>query len=293
MSEDIYATPDLSKKVRFQTGEKADGNADVYEIPDNVNIYDNYLPPQGSKPLELQDSTTEDPQKAISVNVPSGGRNLLRPAAMFLLLLCLLFLAGVVVLVVLLIQDKGHNADLTRARDELQTSYGEMKSLNANLTQKTNQLEKEIYHLKVIESNLTTAIDELKQQQESSCCPDNWIRFGTSCYLISNSEKNWNESKSFCEEQNAQLVIISSEQEQNFISSFHRVFWIGLSNEAGTKVWKWVNGSVTVQTYWATDQPDYFEDSEHCAHIQYFSLYSWNDLNCICQEYFLCEKILE
>ncbi|XP_035023303.2 CD209 antigen [Hippoglossus stenolepis] len=247
MSEDIYATPDLSKKVRFQTGEKADGNADVYEIPDNVNIYDNYLPPQGSKPLELQDSTTEDPQKAISVNVPSGGRNLLRPAAMFLLLLCLLFLAGVVVLVVLFFQDKGHNADLTRARDELQTSYGEMKSLNANLTQKTNQLEKEIDHLKVIESNLTTAIDELKQQQESSCCPDNWIRFGTSCYLISNSEKNWNDSKSFCEEQNAQLVIISSEQEQNFISSFHRVFWIGLSNEAGTTVWKWVNGSVAVQ----------------------------------------------
>ncbi|XP_060950937.1 LOW QUALITY PROTEIN: C-type lectin domain family 12 member A-like [Limanda limanda] len=213
MSEDIYAMPDLSKKVRFQTGEKADGNADVYEITDDVNIYDNYLP-QGSTPLELQDSTTEEPQKAISVNVPSGGRNLLRPAAMFLLLLCLLFLAGVVVLVVLLIQDKGLIADLTRARDELQTSNGDMKSLNDNLTQKTNQLEKENSQLKAIESNLTTEIHKLKQQQERSFCPDYWIRFGNSCYLISKSRKNWRESKSFCEDLKAHLVIISSKQEQ-------------------------------------------------------------------------------
>ena len=68
MSEDIYAMPDLSKKVRFQTGEEADGNADVSKITDNVNIYDNYLP-QGSSPLELQDSTTEDPQKGTNLSV--------------------------------------------------------------------------------------------------------------------------------------------------------------------------------------------------------------------------------
>ncbi|XP_060938722.1 CD209 antigen-like protein E [Limanda limanda] len=292
MSEDIYAMPDLSKKVRFQTGEKADGNADVYEITDDVNIYDNYLQ-QGSTPLELQDSTTEEPQKAISVNVPSGGRNLLRPAAMFLLLLCLLFLAGVVVLVVLLIQDKGLIADLTRARDELQTSNGDMKSLNDNLTQKTDQLEKENSHLKAVESNLTTEIDELKQQQERSCSPY-WIRFGNSCYFLSKSKKKWKESKSFCEDLSAQLVIISSEQEQIFTFSFHGIFWIGVTDEEEEGVWKWVNESVAMKTYWGEGQPDNYGDSENCATLGDFgSLESWNDIGCDTKNYALCEKILE
>ena len=55
MSEDIYVMPDLSENVRFQTREKAD-------------IYINCLP-QGSSPLELQDSTTEDPQKGTNLSV--------------------------------------------------------------------------------------------------------------------------------------------------------------------------------------------------------------------------------
>ncbi|XP_053273867.1 CD209 antigen-like protein D isoform X1 [Pleuronectes platessa] len=291
MSEDIYAMPDLSKKVRFHTGEEADGNADVCKITDDVNIYDNYLPP-GSTPLELQDSTTEEPQKAISVNVPSGGRKLLSPAAMFLLLLCLLFLAGVIVMVVLLIQDKGLNADLTRARDELQTSNGDMKSLNDNLTQKTDQLEKENYHLKAIESNLTTEIKKLEQQLERSRCPVDWIRFGSSCYLFSTLEKNWTESKSFCEDREAQLVIISSEQEQNFICSFGKDVLIGLTDEEKEGDWKWVNGSLAIQTYWGDKQPDNFKGSEDCVVLLHSSKL-WNDIRCGKQHYFLCEKILE
>lgn len=62
MSEDIYAKPDLTKKVRFQTGEK-DENAVVFENTD-VRIYDNYMP-QGSTPPKLQDSTTEDQLQSI------------------------------------------------------------------------------------------------------------------------------------------------------------------------------------------------------------------------------------
>lgn len=66
MSEDIYAKPDLTKKVRFQTGEK-DENAVVFENTD-VRIYDNYMP-QGSTPPKLQDSTTEDQLQSIYLSV--------------------------------------------------------------------------------------------------------------------------------------------------------------------------------------------------------------------------------
>ena len=49
---------------------------------------------------------------------------------------------------------------------------------------------------------------------ENSRCPDDWIRFGNSCYLNPHLERIWGESKSFCEDESAQLVIISSEKEQ-------------------------------------------------------------------------------
>ncbi|XP_060940993.1 LOW QUALITY PROTEIN: C-type lectin domain family 4 member A-like [Limanda limanda] len=214
MSEHVYADPDIINKVCFAQDIK-ENIMDINVSAESLRVYENPWVEDTPGPAEPQQRAT------ISVNVPSGWRNHLRPATMFLLLLCLLFLAGVVVLAVLLIQDKGLNADLTRARDELQTSYGDMKSLNDNLTQKTNQLEKDIDHLKAIESNLTTEIDELKQQQERSCCPDYWIRFGNSCYLISKSRKNWRESKSFCEDLKAHLVIISSKQEQIAVMSEH------------------------------------------------------------------------
>ncbi|GLD65040.1 C-type lectin domain family 4 member G-like protein [Lates japonicus] len=103
MSEDIYAKPDLTKKVRFQTGEK-NGNVDVCEDIDSVTIYDNCWA-----------------EGTISVNVPPEKRNLVRPAAVVLVLLGLLLLAVVVALVVLLIQDKSLNVNLTSERDQLQT----------------------------------------------------------------------------------------------------------------------------------------------------------------------------
>lgn len=49
---------------------------------------------------------------------------------------------------------------------------------------------------------------------ETSFCPANWMKFGNSCYLLSTSKKNWTDSRQFCENCDAQLVIISSEMEQ-------------------------------------------------------------------------------
>ncbi len=59
MAEDLYAKPDLSKKVRFQAGEKGDSNTDVGHDIDSVKIYDNCWV-DGSTPLNSQDSTTDD-----------------------------------------------------------------------------------------------------------------------------------------------------------------------------------------------------------------------------------------
>ena len=75
MSEDIYAKPDLTKKVRFQKGEKED--RDACDDIDNVKIYDNYWTeestprdkPQDNTEDKPQDNTTEDQQQSICLPV--------------------------------------------------------------------------------------------------------------------------------------------------------------------------------------------------------------------------------
>lgn len=54
----------------------------------------------------------------------------------------------------------------------------------------------------------------LCRHKERDCCPRNWDKFENHCYNISPSEKTWKESKEDCELQRANLVIITSQEEQ-------------------------------------------------------------------------------
>ncbi|XP_033181794.1 C-type lectin domain family 4 member M-like isoform X1 [Anabas testudineus] len=388
MSEDIYAKPDLNKKVRFQKSENEDKNEEVGDSMDNTVIYDNCWI-QGSTPPNKEDNNTEKPEQIISADVNSRKKNLVRAAAVFQLLLCLLLLAVVIVLVVLLIEGKSLNnnliterdklqtsytemktlntnltmerdkikilsanltterdklqiryseiktlstnltmerdkmktlntnltmerdkmktlntnltmerdkmktlnTNLTTERDKLQTSYSEMRSLNTNLTQKTSQLEKERDSLMANNTNLTKQRDELQMKLET--CPTKWNKFGNRCYFLSPSMGDWSNSKKSCENLDAQLVIISSEEEQKFITSLGVEAWIGLTDQNTHPVWKWVDGTVVNTTYWKKDQPDNYMNNEHCAEISTGGYSSnWNDLPCTDNVKFICEKVL-
>ncbi|XP_045903621.1 asialoglycoprotein receptor 1-like [Micropterus dolomieu] len=305
MAEDLYTKPDLIRKVRFQTGEKEDRNTELYDNSSNVRINHNNWA-EGSTPLESQDNTTGNQQKTTSVNVSSGQRNLFRAVAVFLLLLCLLLQIAVIVLMVQLIQDKSNwnmernqlwmdNANLTSERHKLQRRYSEMESLNHFLTQNISQLENEKKLLQAINTNLTKERAELQTKLETPCCPNNWEKFGNSCYLISTETKNWNDSRKICKNVNAELVIISSIEEQRFMSSFGLETWIGLTDEETEGDWKWVNGTRVTETYWRTGQPDNKGEktSENCAEISIQQdLKNWNDLSCTKSLFFICETTL-
>ncbi|KAL7404505.1 hypothetical protein ABVT39_015680 [Epinephelus coioides] len=297
MAEDIYAKPDLTKKVRFQTGEKDDRQTDGCDNVDTVRIYDNCWAEESTPPDKSQDNTTENQPQTTSVIVSPEKRSLPGAAAVFLGLLCLLLLVAVIALVVVFIMERnrlwGDNASLASERDKLQTSYSEVKILSHNLTQKTRQLENEI-------NNLTKTVDELQKQIETTLCPADWITFGNSCYLMSKEEKSWTDSSKACETHGARLVIISNEEEQEFISIFTRNSWIGLTDEEREGEWKWVDGTTATTKYWRNEQPDNGGGSgkpppENCAQISkmYPNLYNWNDLPCSADLYFTCEKTLK
>uniref|UniRef100_A0A3P9J1L2 C-type lectin domain-containing protein n=1 Tax=Oryzias latipes TaxID=8090 RepID=A0A3P9J1L2_ORYLA len=45
-------------------------------------------------------------------------------------------------------------------------------------------------------------------------CPEGWRRFGSSCYYKSTEKRNWYGSRSFCQDEGSDLVVVNSKEEQ-------------------------------------------------------------------------------
>lgn len=116
-----------------------------------------------------------------------------------------------------------------------------------------------------------------------------------SFYYISSSKKSWQESRDDCRNRGADLVIINSENEQDFTRKFELQYtWIGLSTGEDNNTWIWVDGSPLSKSYWGPGEPnDYLgttSKNERCVEIRFFEERdSWNDRNCNDQNQWICE----
>uniref|UniRef100_A0A3Q4MXH7 C-type lectin domain-containing protein n=1 Tax=Neolamprologus brichardi TaxID=32507 RepID=A0A3Q4MXH7_NEOBR len=78
-------------------------------------------------------------------------------------------------------------------------------------------------------------------------CPDDWVEFMGSCYRHFTERDTWAEAEKHCQELNAHLVSISSQEEQQFlISNGEEYQWIGLSDKDMQNVFHWTDGSPLV-----------------------------------------------
>ncbi|XP_030580958.1 asialoglycoprotein receptor 1-like [Archocentrus centrarchus] len=129
-----------------------------------------------------------------------------------------------------------------------------------------------------------------------ACCPLGWTVFESSCYYFSRESLSWNQSRDWCEKQEAHLVILLTNKEWDFVTSTSRPqhYWIGLSDWR-TGRWEWVNRTPyrIERRRWRPGQPDSWtghglQGDEDCAHLHDDG--RLNDQHCSIKLRFICQK---
>lgn len=113
------------------------------------------------------------------------------------------------------------------------------------------------------------------------------VTFNGSTYEVFEEGMTWTEAEEYCENLGGHLVVISSEEEQKFVSgllsSRLEYYWIGGQYYRNIDEWLWVTGEDFQYTNWAPGQPDDgFSGGEGYLGItarntSYAGQYKWND----------------
>lgn len=139
-----------------------------------------------------------------------------------------------------------------------------------------------------------TKWDSLLEDKVWSCCPKDWKPFDSNCYFPStDSVESWMESEEKCSSIGAHLVVIHSQEEQDFLPRIldtHAAYFIGLS-DPGHRQWQWVdqtpyNGNAT---FWHEGEPS--SDNEQCVIINHRENtgWGWSDSSCSDKQKLVCQ----
>ena len=136
-------------------------------------------------------------------------------------------------------------------------------------------------------------------------CKHGWVLYNSFCYLASASVKTRSDAQKFCKASGAELVKITSQDENDFVLALARdkapsvkQVWIGLQYESGGKAFYWSDGSFPTYKNWAPGEPN-GKAHEPCGHMYtggpflyvYTSSGYWNDASCSHTKGLVCKKL--
>uniref|UniRef100_A0A8C7MEU0 C-type lectin domain family 4 member E-like n=1 Tax=Oncorhynchus kisutch TaxID=8019 RepID=A0A8C7MEU0_ONCKI len=291
MSEGVYEIPDGFEDDEPDTMKNTDIDGQIYA---NVRTF---------KPSPRDGVVASEPD--------SSGKRPFLVAAVCLGLLCVLLLAGIIGLsvyynrVIKDSEDKRNNlsqscslykTNATAERDQLQIRYNNLTEERDQLQTRYNNLTEERDQLQTRYNNLTEEKGHIQAKLfvMGQYCQEGWRYFDSSLYFLSTEKKTWEESRQDCKRRGADLVIINSREEQEFLFNLKRSVWIGLTDSDNEGTWKWVDGTPLTTGYWCYPCPDNAgpTQNEDCVEIRkdQFPLEAWNDLSCDSQLNWICEK---
>ncbi|XP_078030297.1 C-type lectin domain family 4 member E-like [Epinephelus lanceolatus] len=123
-------------------------------------------------------------------------------------------------------------------------------------------------------------------------CPAEWRMFSCVCYFLSTRSDSWEKGRQDCRDRGADLVVINTLEEQEFITQIIRSnTWIGLNDRDKEGTWMWTDGTPLTVAYWR-GWPDNWRE-EDCVEILAGkkTRENWNDLRCDTSKPWICEKM--
>ncbi|XP_078062893.1 C-type lectin domain family 17, member A-like isoform X2 [Mustelus asterias] len=194
--------------------------------------------------------------------------------------------------------------DFSEAKKEQRTLRERGDWLNASLANSVRNLTEMSGRFQ----NISETLSQSRQKAISLCatlrnmsdslCPSGWKLHNHSCYRFSIATENWDTAKRECESLNSHLLIINTDQEQNFaIKSMpdkNKQYFIGLTDRGSEGNWKWVDGTPVSKSHWLKNQPDNWNGDEHCGTVSKVDgedVFGWNDVPCSMEFPFICEKL--
>ncbi|XP_048051404.1 C-type lectin domain family 4 member E-like isoform X2 [Megalobrama amblycephala] len=171
--------------------------------------------------------------------------------------------------------------------NRLQHNYTELKTEKDQLKNSFNSLSQKKLELETRVTSLSNTL-ETKAFKEGCLCRLDGL-------LISNKVMNWADSRQYCRDRGADLVIIDTVQKQRYISSLvkDRV-WIGLTDIQKEGNMKWVDNSPLRRGFWMEGEPNDEHGKEDCVEMisscSSSNLKNWNDLSCSEKRKGICEK---
>ncbi|CAC5357226.1 unnamed protein product [Mytilus coruscus] len=99
-------------------------------------------------------------------------------------------------------------------------------------------------------------------------CSEGWNLHGSKCYKLDPEMRNFTNSKKFCENLNAEMIMPKTAEENSILSEIGKWFWIGLMDHDKTIAldWTWNDGSkLESKDRWSNGEPNNNDSPEECV----------------------------
>ncbi|XP_056323486.1 CD209 antigen-like protein C [Danio aesculapii] len=186
-----------------------------------------------------------------------------------LVLLCFLLLTAVIVLSVYIYTN---NTNYTQERNQLLNKIIASKTENDQLENQNQILKNEKKELLSKNHDLIKQGERLQREKNDlqKCVHelDGWFNYQSSFYFISSEDKSWSESRRYCRDGGADLIIINNKEEQDLVKKISggANLWIVLTESDEEGRWKWVDGTNAdlLHRFWSHPEPSGGKE-ENCA----------------------------
>ncbi|XP_053381813.1 aggrecan core protein-like [Mercenaria mercenaria] len=160
-------------------------------------------------------------------------------------------------------------------------------------------------------TTFTTTTKRVTTTAPKPSCPNGWIMYQTSCYLLhTNNRVHWGDANCDCVSKSSHLTIIETADEFNFLKQqlTHHInihngddsetsAWVAGRDDRIEGHWEWYDGFTNTYkpftyTHWGQDEPDAGEGEheEDCMTMVGEKGFIWADYSCNENMYYVCEQ---